>query len=41
MVAGTWRYEDGKVKINAFAPLPRTVRRELEDEAGRLRRFLA
>ena len=40
MVAGTWRYEDGKVKINAFAPLPRTVRRELEDEAGRLRRFL-
>jgi hypothetical protein len=41
MVAGTWRHDGSKVKINAFAPLPRTLRRELEDEAGRLRRFLA
>jgi hypothetical protein len=40
MVAGTWRHDGSKVRINAFAPLPRTVRRELEDEAGRLRRFL-
>jgi Winged helix DNA-binding domain len=40
MVAGTWRHDGSKVKINAFAPLPRTLRRELEDEAGRLRRFL-
>lgn len=40
-VAGIWRFEDGKVKTDPFAPLPRTVRRELEDEAARLAAFLA
>lgn len=40
-VAGKWRVEDGRVAIEPFEPLPRTVRRELEDEAGRLEAFLA
>jgi Winged helix DNA-binding domain len=39
MVAGLWRVEGGKVKTEPFAPLPRTARRELEDEARRLARF--
>jgi hypothetical protein len=38
-VAGTWRYEDGKVKRDSLQPLPRTARRELEDEAKRLTAF--
>jgi uncharacterized protein YcaQ len=41
LVAGLWRFEDGKVKTEPFAPLPRTARRELEDEARRLAAFLA
>jgi Winged helix DNA-binding domain len=41
VVAGIWRYEDGKVKTEAFAPLPRAARRELEDEGRRLAAFLA
>jgi DNA glycosylase AlkZ-like len=40
-VAGTWRYERGKVALAPFAPLPRTPRRDLEDEARRLAAFLA
>jgi hypothetical protein len=40
LVAGIWRLEGGKVKTEPFATLPRRVRRELEDEAERLRRFL-
>jgi hypothetical protein len=40
-VAGTWRYENGKVELAPFAPLPRTARRDLEDEARRLAAFLA
>ncbi len=39
-VAGAWRAEGARVVINAFAPLPRTARRELEDEAGRLAAWL-
>ncbi len=35
-VAGTWRYENGRVEIEPFARLPRGVRGELEDEADRL-----
>jgi Winged helix DNA-binding domain len=38
-VAGTWRYEDGKVELNAFEPIPRNHRRALEDEARRLATF--
>ena len=38
-VAGTWRHEAGRVRLEPFAPLPRPVRHELEDEAERLARF--
>jgi Winged helix DNA-binding domain len=41
VVAGLWSYEDGKVATEPFAPLPRTVRREVEGEAGRLAAFLS
>ena len=40
-VAGTWRFEKGKVELEPFAPLPRAARRELEDEAKRLAAFHA
>ena len=40
-VAGIWRVEDGRVLLEPFEPLARAVRRELEDEAGRLEAFLA
>jgi hypothetical protein len=40
-VAGTWRVEGVKVKLEPFAPLPRPARRELEDEARRLAAFHA
>ena len=39
VVAGLWSYKDGKVTTEPFAPLPRVVRRELEDEAARLAAF--
>ena len=41
VVAGIWRYEDGRVKTEPFAPLPRAARRELEEEGRRLAAFLA
>jgi Winged helix DNA-binding domain len=40
-VAGTWRFENGRVVPEPFAALSRSVRREVEDEAGRLEAFLA
>ena len=40
-VAGAWRYEKGKVRVEPFAPLPRPVRREVEDEATALAAFHA
>src|SRR5205823_5089836 len=40
-VAGTWHVENGRVVLEPFAPLSRSVRRDLEDEAGRLEAFLA
>jgi hypothetical protein len=40
-VAGIWRLEDGHVVLEPFAVLSRSVRRELEDEAGRLEAFFA
>lgn len=39
-VAGTWRHESDRVLLDPFEPLPRAVRRELEDEAGRLASWL-
>lgn len=38
-VAGTWRYERGKVKVEAFDSIPRNARRELDEEARRLATF--
>ena len=40
-VAGIWRVENGRVVLEPFSALPRSVRRELEDEARRLEAFLA
>jgi hypothetical protein len=35
-VAGTWRYEKGRVRLEPFGRLDRSVRRELDEEAERL-----
>jgi uncharacterized protein YcaQ len=40
-VAGTWRYEKGKVNLSPFEPLPKTTQRELQQEAERLSAFHA
>ena len=40
-VAGVWHVENGRVMPEPFAALSRSVRRELEDEAGRLEAFVA
>jgi hypothetical protein len=40
-VAGTWREERGRVRLEPFEPLPRAARREVEEEAARLEQFLA
>ncbi len=40
LVAGTWRVDKGRVAAEPFAPLSRTVQRELRDEAERLEAFL-
>jgi DNA glycosylase AlkZ-like len=39
-VAGTWSLDGGRVLLAPFSPLPRTARRELEDEAARLQAFV-
>jgi hypothetical protein len=41
LVAGLWTVERGRVKLQPFAPLPRPIRREAEEEASRLAAFLA
>ena len=40
VVAGTWRVENGRVFLEPFSTLPRSVQREL-DGAERLERLLA
>ena len=40
VVAGTWTFERGRVAVEPFDPLPRAIRRELEDESSRLATFL-
>jgi hypothetical protein len=40
-VAGLWHIDDGRVVLEPFTTLPRSVQRELKDEAGRLEAFLA
>jgi hypothetical protein len=39
-VAGVWEVERGRIALEPFAPLPRTVRREVDDEAKRLEAWL-
>jgi Winged helix DNA-binding domain len=39
VVSGTWRYEGGRVRLDPFAPLSRSTRRELRGEAERLAAF--
>jgi hypothetical protein len=38
-VAGTWRYEQGRVKVEPFEDVPRKARRQLDEEAKRLAAF--
>jgi hypothetical protein len=40
-VAGIWRVEKGRIVVEPFASLSRSVQRELKEEAGRLEAFLA
>jgi len=40
-VAGAWRHQQGRVRLEPFEPLPRRVTRELEEEAQRLAAFHA
>jgi hypothetical protein len=40
-VAGTWSFEDGRLAVEPFSKLPRSVLRELEEERARLEAFLA
>jgi hypothetical protein len=40
IVAGLWKAERRRVKLEPFAPLPRSIRRKAEDEARRLHAFL-
>jgi len=40
-VAGTWRHEGERVRLEPFDRLPRAVRRELDEEAERLAAFHA
>jgi hypothetical protein len=40
-VAGTWRYEQGRVKLSPFHRLDKRTRRELDEEAERLAAFHA
>jgi hypothetical protein len=40
-VAGKWRVEDGRVVVEPFGALPRSVRGEVAEEAARLEEFLA
>jgi hypothetical protein len=39
-VAGTWKQEGSAVSLEPLTPVPRTFRRELEEEARRLSGFL-
>jgi hypothetical protein len=41
VVAGTWRAENGRVRVEPFAPLSRDARAEVADEAAHLEAFLA
>ncbi len=38
-VAGTWRFDEGRVRVKPFGQLPRSVRTDVDDEAERLGAF--
>jgi hypothetical protein len=38
-VAGTWKYDNGRVKVEPFGRLAKGVRAELDEEAERLAAF--
>jgi len=38
-VAGTWRFDDGLIKLESFDTVPRSMRAELEEETARLAAF--
>jgi winged helix DNA-binding protein len=38
-VAGTWRVEAGRVELKPFEPIPKSMRREVDEEATRLAAF--
>ncbi|HEV8572525.1 MAG TPA: winged helix DNA-binding domain-containing protein [Actinomycetota bacterium] len=38
-VAGTWRYEEGRVRLEPFGRVPREARRDLDEESERLAAF--
>jgi len=38
-VAGTWRFVGGRIEVKPFGPLPKSARREVDDEAKRLEAF--
>jgi len=38
-VAGTWRFDGRRVQLKRFEPLPRSVWREVDDEAKALAAF--
>ena len=40
VVAGLWRVEKERVRVEPFAPLPRAWRSAVEDEAARLEAWL-
>jgi Winged helix DNA-binding domain len=40
-VAGSWTHDRGRIRLDPFEPLPRAVRRELEDESRSLAAFHA
>ena len=40
-VAGTWRYEKGRIRLEPFVRLSREIRRALDEEAVRLAAFHA
>ncbi|MEP6973251.1 MAG: winged helix DNA-binding domain-containing protein [Actinomycetota bacterium] len=39
-VAGTWKHEGGRVRLDPFQPIPRAARRELTEETTRLEAWL-
>jgi Winged helix DNA-binding domain len=38
-VAGTWRYQGGRIEVKPFESLPKATRREVDEEAKRLAAF--